>query len=142
MAVPLNNLLNESKTALKTENSNVDITLSALKDAITKTGETVKTLADVVDALSNVTIGSALPEGTNVVGAVVNKNTDGDEIFTSENPGSIQLTGSIPEYGWLSTDDEPTPDDPTKMAFGIVIDVSTDTMSTKYWNGSLWKELI
>jgi len=90
----LNNLLNESKTALKTENNNVDITLSALKDAITKTGETVKTLADVVNALSNVTIGSALPEGTNVVGAVVNKNTDGDEIFTSENPGSMQLTGS------------------------------------------------
>ena len=54
----------------------------------------------------------------------------------------VQLSGSIPEYGWLSTDDEPTPDDPTKMAFGIVIDVSTDTMSTKYWNGSLWKELI
>lgn len=61
-----------------------------------------------------------------------------------ENTGSLltQLTGSIPEYGWLSTDDEPTPDDPTKMAFGIVIDVSTDTMSIKYWNGSLWKELI
>lgn len=56
--------------------------------------------------------------------------------------GTMQFSGSIPEYGWLSTDDEPTPDDPTKMAFGIVIDVSTDTMSTKYWNGSLWRELI
>jgi len=99
LAVPLNNLLNESKTALKTENNNVDITLSALKDAITKTGVTVKTLADVVDALSNVTIGSALPEGTNVVGAIVNKNSDGDEIFTETNPGVMQLSGSIVEIG-------------------------------------------
>lgn len=67
-------------------------------------------------------------------------NGHADSLSCSDN--TVQLSGSIPEYGWLSTDDEPTPDDPTKMALGIVIDVLTDTMSTKYWNGSLWKELI
>ena len=105
----LTDLLNTNKDALKIDNANIDIALSALRDAITKTGETVKTLADIVDKLSDVGVTSlpSLVEGINIVGkvgidqttpgttnAIVNKNASGTEIFTDSNPGSIKLTGS------------------------------------------------
>lgn len=45
--------------------SNVDIAISALRDAICKTGATSKTLADIVTALT-----AALPAGTNNIGDV------------------------------------------------------------------------
>jgi len=105
----LTDLLNTNKDALKIDNANIDIALSALRDAITKTGETVKTLADIVDKLSDVGVTSlpSLVAGSNIVGkvgidqttggitnGVVNKNASGTEIFTDANPGSIKLTGS------------------------------------------------
>ena len=113
----LTDLLHGGTNSLRTEitntpvvtNTNLDIALSVLRDAITKTGETVKTLADVVDKLSDVGITSlpSLIAGSDIVGkvgidqttpgttnAVVNKNTSGNEIFTDANPGSIKLTGS------------------------------------------------
>lgn len=93
-----------------------------------------------------VPVSTANPQPTSDAGVLAKQNEILTKLTALETKLNrtldVQLSGSIPEYGWLSTDDEPTPDDPTKMAFGIVIDVSTDTMSTKYWNGSLWKELI
>ena len=52
------------------------------------------------------------------------------------------LSGSIPEYGWLDTDDEPTPLEPTKLAFGVEINTTTHAMTTKYWNGAAWQEVL
>ena len=113
----LTDILSGGTNSLRTEitntpavtNANINITLSALRDAITKTGETVKTLADVVDKLSDVGITSlpSLVTGSNIVGKVgidqttggttngiVNKNASGTEIFTDASPGSMKLTGS------------------------------------------------
>ena len=50
--------------------------------------------------------------------------------------------GTIPEYGWLDTDDEPTPLEPTKLAFGVEINTTTHAMTTKYWNGTVWQEVL
>ena len=113
----LTDVLHGGTNSLRTEitntpvvtNANLDIALSALRDAITKTGETVKTLADIVDKLSDVGVTSlpSLIAGSNIVGkvgidqttpgitnAVVNKNASGNEIFTDASPGSMKLTGS------------------------------------------------
>ena len=115
--IPLTDLLSGGTNSLRTEvtniptvtNANIDIALSALRDAITKTGETVKTLADVVDKLSDVGVTSlpSLIAGSDIVGkvgidqttggttnGVVNKNASGNEIFTDASPGSMKLTGS------------------------------------------------
>jgi len=116
----LTDVLHGGTNSLRTEitntpvvtNANLDIALSALRDAITKTGETVKTLADIVDKLSDVGVTSlpSLIAGSNIVGkvgidqttpgitnAVVNKNASGNEIFTDASPGSMKLTGSKAE---------------------------------------------
>jgi len=61
---------------------------------------------------------------------------------TVEAPIDVQLSGSIPEYGWLSTDDEPTPLEPTKFAMGVEINTTTHEMTTKYWNGTAWVEVL
>ena len=114
--IPLTDILSGGTNSLRTEvtnipavtNANIDIALSALRDAITKTGETVKTLADVVDKLSDVGVTSlpSLIAGSDIVGkfgidqttggttnGIVNKNASGIEIFTDANPASIKLTG-------------------------------------------------
>ena len=124
--IPLTDILSGGTNSLRTEitntpavtNANLNIQLSALRDAITKTGETVKTLADVVDKLSDVGITSlpSLIAGSNIVGkvgidqttggitnGVVNKNASGNEIFTNSNPGSMQLTGSLTGKGAIAT---------------------------------------
>ena len=98
----LTDVLHGGTNSLRTEitnipavtNANLNIQLSALRDAITKTGETVKSLADIVTALGNVkvNIDQTTPGTTN---AVVNKNANGNEIFTDASPGSMKLTGSI-----------------------------------------------
>jgi hypothetical protein len=63
-------------------------------------------------------------------------------IITGTTPATVQLSGSIPEYGWLSTDDEPTPLEPTKFAMGVEINTTTHEMTTKYWNGTAWVEVL
>ena len=104
--IPLTDILSGGTNSLRTEitnipavtNANLNIQLSALRDAITKTGETVKSLADIVTALGNVkvNIDQTTPGTTN---AVVNKNANGNEIFTDASPGSMKLTGSITGVG-------------------------------------------
>jgi hypothetical protein len=70
----------------------------------------------------------------------------GDADVSTSNPVPTTLTGSspgtIPEYGWLDTDDEPTPLEPTKLAFGVEINTTTHAMTTKYWNGTVWQEVL
>lgn len=69
-----------------------------------------------------------------------------DNIVDGSAPATTTLTGSspgtIPEYGWLDTDDEPTPLEPTKLAFGVEINTTTHAMTTKYWNGTVWQEVL
>jgi len=71
------------------------------------------------------------------------QNSDGEEIFTDDHPGSVNVKGSIPEYGpWLDTDDpKPDPgDDGYDRALGIEIEAATGEMSLKYWDGGPeWK---
>lgn len=55
---------------------------------------------------------------------------------------NVALSGRIPEYGWLDTDDEPTPLEPTKFAVGVEINTTTHEMTTKYWTGSAWQEVL
>ena len=50
------------------------------------------------------------------------------------------LTGSnvsIEERLWLSTDPDPVP--VSNRALGVVVDVATNEMTTKYWNGASWE---
>lgn len=54
----------------------------------------------------------------------------------------MQLSGSIPEYGWLDTDIPPAPADPAKLALGVEINTTTNEMTTKYWNGTVWVEVL
>jgi hypothetical protein len=61
---------------------------------------------------------------------------------TPTNAMPVQLSGSIPEYGWLDTDDPVTPLDPTKFAIGVEINTTTYEMTTKYWTGSAWQEVL
>lgn len=64
-----------------------------------------------------------------------------DKILSGEAPAAVQVVGSIPEYGWLSTGTAPTPIDPTKFAMGAEIDSTTGETTIKYWDGAEWKEL-
>ena len=63
-------------------------------------------------------------------------------IIAGTSPATVQLYGSIPEYGWLNTDDAPTPADPTKFALGMEINTTTHKMTAKYWNGTAWQEVL
>ncbi len=51
---------------------------------------------------------------------------------------AVQVTGSIPEYGWVDGDTEPTP---TGFAFGVKINPTTGAMTTMYYNGTAWSEV-
>ena len=83
-----------------------------------------------------------LAPGTALAGKFVPVDADGDEKFTAANPALVTLSGSIPEYGWLDTDDEPTPLEPAKLAFGVEINTTTHVITTKYWNGPAWQEVL
>ena len=51
---------------------------------------------------------------------------------------AVQLSGSIPEYGWIDGDTEPTP---TGFAFGAKVDSTTGNITCMYWNGIAWVEV-
>lgn len=61
------------------------------------------------------------------------------QIKIDPSQNAVQLTGSIPEYGWVDGDTEPTPDG---FAFGVKIDPNTGGMTTMYWNGTAWAEVV
>ena len=67
----------------------------------------------------------------------------GDAPVDESNPvpvnGNVQLTGSIAEYGWVDGDTEPTPEG---FAFGVKVNPATGAITTMYWNGSAWAEVV
>jgi hypothetical protein len=68
--------------------------------------------------------------------------TEDGKPIRRDNPLAVQLSGSIPEYGWLDTDIPPAPADPAKLALGVEINTTTNEMTTKYWNGTVWVEVL
>ena len=60
-----------------------------------------------------------------------------DLIESIANTG-VKLTGSIPEYGWVDGEAEPTP---TEFAFGVKVDPATGAITTMYWDGTSWEEV-
>jgi len=59
-------------------------------------------------------------------------------IIAGTSPATVQLYGSIPEFGWVDGDTEPTPD---SFAFGAKVNPSTGEITTMYWNGTSWEEV-
>lgn len=80
---------------------------------------------------------SNLLDGTKTLATKIYNATG--ELFTPSNPGVVQLSGSIPEYGWVDGDIEPTP---IGFAFGAKIDPATGSITSMYWNGSAWVEVV
>lgn len=65
-----------------------------------------------------------------------------DRITSGDTPAVATLSGSsvsIEERLWLSTDPDPVP--VSNRALGVVIDVATNEMTTKYWDGASWEEV-
>lgn len=78
-------------------------------------------------------------EGSNGAYKTQVVDSAGAEAFTAANPGNMQLTGSVPEYGWKTGDAEPAP---TGFALGMEVDPATDIGTVKYWNGVTWEVLV
>jgi len=74
--------------------------------------------------------------------SIVNKNASGTEIFTDSNPGSMKLTGSIPEYSWFNSEIPPTPTEPTKLAWGYNFNTTTGAVTAYGWSGTIWVEVV
>jgi len=80
-----------------------------------------------------------------ILAALVEKASEvtAEAILAKLNAGiSVALTGSsvsIEERLWLSTDPDPVP--VSNRALGVVIDVATNEMTTKYWDGTSWEEV-
>lgn len=53
---------------------------------------------------------------------------------------SVNVTGSIPEYQWLSTDTPPALGAGDR-AFGMEINAVTHAITVKYWTGAAWQEV-
>jgi hypothetical protein len=67
-------------------------------------------------------------------------NNNIGQVGIDPNNNAIQLSGSIvsiEERLWLSTDPDPVP--VSNRALGVVVDVATNEMTTKYWNGASWE---
>ncbi len=52
----------------------------------------------------------------------------------------VAVTGSIPEYQWLSTDTPPALGAGDR-AFGMEINAVTHAITVKYWTGAAWQEV-
>lgn len=59
-------------------------------------------------------------------------------LFEADNPGVVTLSGSIPEFGWVDGDAEPTP---TEFSFGAKVNPATGEITTMYWDGTAWEEV-
>jgi hypothetical protein len=103
-----------------------DIKMSALRDAITAAGANAKTLKDLHDKLTSL---------ETEIKAI--KDTAG--IKKINDTVDVQLTGSIPEYNWFTTDGRPTPKEPTKPAIGVEVDADTMEITGLLWNGQEWE---
>ena len=66
-----------------------------------------------------------------------------EDIKTNDNgalkvDGVVTLSGSIPEFGWVDGDAEPTP---TEFSFGAKVNPATGEITTMYWDGTAWEEM-
>ena len=87
-----------------------------------------------IDTVTVTDVGIKDPVSGNVAGV------DGDRNLQVKGDVTATLTGSsvsIEERFWLSTDPDPVP--VSNRALGVVIDVATNEMTTKYWNGASWE---
>jgi peptidoglycan hydrolase-like amidase len=128
--------------------SQLDITLSTLREAIVGTGANEKTQKDLWDKIEAVrTKMSSDPATQTTLAAVLAKLADPatettvDDIKTaveSMDTDGIQLKGSIEEYTWDSGDAEPDPGSGVR-AFGVKHD--SGDFTAYYWDGSSWGEI-
>jgi hypothetical protein len=56
--------------------------------------------------------------------------------------GTVQLSGSIPEYAWFTGAEQPTPADQTKFAWGYELDETTGEISAYGWAGAAWVKVV
>ena len=70
--------------------------------------------------------------GTTEGGVIIPKRVSDD------GAADVRLTGSIPEYGWLHSDDEPSPSE--NFAMGIRIEADS-SLTVLYWDGNKWGEI-
>jgi hypothetical protein len=56
--------------------------------------------------------------------------------------GSVQLSGSIPEYAWFTGAEQPIPADQTKFAWGYEFDETTGEISAYGWSGAAWVKVV
>src|SRR5690606_8387368 len=57
---------------------------------------------------------------------------------SDDGAADVRLTGSIPEYGWLYSDDEPSPSE--NFAMGVRIEADS-SLTVLYWDGNKWGEI-
>ena len=129
-------------TATISEDVTVNVDTSVLEDIVAKES----TLEKIEEVLGNLpeegdpdTIWEKIQALADIKIAVETLESDGAKEATLEK----LKNSSVPEYLWLDTDDpKPDPgDDGFNRAMGVEIDTSTDEITTKYWNGSEWKEV-
>ena len=72
--------------------------------------------------------------------------TEDGKPIKKDNPldiqGSVQLSGSIPEYAWFTGAEQPTPADQTKFAWGYELDETTGEISAYGWAGAAWVKVV
>jgi len=127
--------------------SQLDITLSTLREAIVGTGANEKTQKDLWDKIEAVrTKMSSDPATQTTLAEILAKLADPatettvDDIKTavkSMDTDGIQLKGSIEEHMWVDGDAEPTPT--ATRAIGLVFDPGTDDVTVKIWTGAAWE---
>jgi hypothetical protein len=135
-----------------------DDTLTQAKDALdllcdvdfatdTELQEVTAALANVLIALTAIKntdgikkIVDALPSGTNTIGAVVPKDSEGNEIFTEEKPGQVQINGSLYELRGLLAN---RPDaNAENILPGKTLYWAVDDGWVYASNGTAWKKVV
>lgn len=73
-----------------------------------------------------------------VMNQIAMLNAKIDRITSGDTPAVTTLSGSIPEFGWVDGDAEPTP---TEFSFGAKVNPATGEITTMYWDGTAWEEV-
>ncbi len=81
--------------------------------------------------------GRALKEDNTVVNEAEMLEAIYNALVINKDAG-ITLSGSIPEFGWVDGDAEPTP---TEFSFGAKVNPATGEITTMYWDGTAWEEM-
>ena len=95
-------------------------------------------IIDIFNAIKTAVEG-AIPAGTNLIGktGIDQVTANANEVVTKA--GSVvEVTGSIDEHQWLSTDTAPVLASGDR-AYGVEINTTTHVQTVKYWNGTGWE---